>query len=503
MQGLQGIEAEAAQVVYRAIVEGLEDAVAVVVPDADDLCCVYANARLGTLLGRETAALIGQEIRAVMPPTWADAVVAAHRAALRTHTPATETLVLPDGDAPAVYRLRVIPVFTQGDRPTYLVSLVQEWNGDNGAAHASGESYRIALDALSEGVLFSDMGGVIRASNPAAERILGLMQGEIVGLANDDPRWRVTRGDGSAFLPDEYPAVVTQRTGLPRTGELMGVHKADGEVVWISTDAHPVRTADGAVAGVVASFTDVTAEREATEALRRAKEQAEAANRAKDAFLATMSHELRTPLNAVLGFAELLSEPFYGPLTPAQAEFADYITRSGQHLLALINDILDISRIESGQVHMRVEEVSLLALFDRAAANVSEQIATKGITLTMDPGDVAAMAADDAKATQILGCLLTNAAKFTPPGGTVRLAARREPGAVAISVTDTGIGIAPDDQERIFGDFTQLDSTVARMHEGLGLGLALARRLVQLHGGTIAVQSTVGEGSTFTVTLPQ
>ena len=502
---MQEMGMDTAQVVYRLIVEGLEDAVAVVVPDADDLCCVYANARLGALLGQETAALIGEEIRAIMPPVWTGTVVAAHRDALRTRTPATATLMLPGAPAPTVYRLRVIPVFAHDGQPTYLVNLVQAWNRDDDPARTNGESYRIALDALSEGVLFSDVEGVIQASNPAADRILGLMQGGAVGVAHDDPRWRIIRPDGTPFSPDDYPAVVTRRTGIPQTGVLMGVQGTNEGTTWISVDSHPVRAGDAGavVAGVVTSFTDVTEQRGASEALRHAKEQAEAANRAKDAFLATMSHELRTPLNAVLGFAELLAEPFYGPLTPAQAEFAEYIMRSGQHLLALINDILDISRIESGQMHLHVEQVALPALFDRVAANVAAQMATKGISLCIEPDDVTTITADDGKVMQILGCLLTNAVKFTPPGGTVWLSARRDGNAVAITVVDTGIGIAPGDQERIFADFTQLDSSTSRMHEGLGLGLALARRLVHLHGGTITVQSTPGEGSTFTVTLPQ
>jgi len=233
----------------------------------------------------------------------------------------------------------------------------------------------------------------------------------------------------------------------------------------------------------------------------------ERADRLKSEFLANMSHELRTPLNAILGFSELLLEQFYGPVNGEQSEYLRSISSSGEHLLALINDILDLSKIEAGRMELDVEAINVPALLESSIAIVREKAHHANVSITLDAGDACTLDADPRKVKQILFNLLSNAVKFTPAGGSVtiaaRIASRVDAGAgVEFIITDTGIGISTADQTKLFHEFTQVDGSLSRRHEGTGLGLALTKRLVDLHGGQIGVQSVPGTGSAFTVWLP-
>jgi signal transduction histidine kinase len=231
--------------------------------------------------------------------------------------------------------------------------------------------------------------------------------------------------------------------------------------------------------------------------------QLEAASRHKSEFLANMSHELRTPLNAVIGFSEVLLQRMFGDLNPKQDEYLKDIYASGQHLLSLINDILDLSKIEAGRMELAPAPFHLPSALENAVTLVKERAARHGITLQVDVDPrLGEMVGDERKLKQVLLNLLSNAVKFTPEGGRVSLKARRTDGLVEIAVTDTGIGIAPEDQAAIFEEFRQVGSDEARKQEGTGLGLTLAKKFVELHGGRIWVESEVGRGSAFTFTLP-
>jgi GAF domain-containing protein/anti-sigma regulatory factor (Ser/Thr protein kinase) len=229
----------------------------------------------------------------------------------------------------------------------------------------------------------------------------------------------------------------------------------------------------------------------------------EAANRHKSEFLANMSHELRTPLNAIIGFSEVLQERFFGELNEKQAEYTDDILSSGRHLLSLINEILDLSKVEAGRMELEVATFDLPLAIDNARTFVRERAVKHGINLdvTVDErlGD---FTGDERKIKQILLNLLSNAVKFTPEGGRIGISARQADGSVEISVSDTGIGIAPEDQGTIFEEFRQVGGDYAHKKEGTGLGLTLAKKFVELHGGKIWVESEVGKGSKFTFTLP-
>ena len=228
----------------------------------------------------------------------------------------------------------------------------------------------------------------------------------------------------------------------------------------------------------------------------------EAASRHKSEFLANMSHELRTPLNAIIGFSEVLSARMFGELNEKQDEYLKDIHASGQHLLALINDILDLSKIEAGRMDLEVTDFDLTMAIDNALILVRERAARRSIALHTTIDDrLGQVQGDERKIRQVLLNLLSNAIKFTPEGGRIEVGAKPVDGSVEVSVNDTGVGIAPEDQEAVFEEFRQV-GTADKKVEGTGLGLALSRKFIELHGGKIWVKSQVGQGSTFTFTVP-
>ncbi|OGT80519.1 MAG: hypothetical protein A3H91_12430 [Gammaproteobacteria bacterium RIFCSPLOWO2_02_FULL_61_13] len=231
--------------------------------------------------------------------------------------------------------------------------------------------------------------------------------------------------------------------------------------------------------------------------------QLEVANKHKSEFLANMSHELRTPLNAIIGFSEVLAEKMFGEVNDKQLEYLKDIHSSGQHLLSLINDILDLSKIEAGRMELELAQFDLPQAIENALTLIRERASRHGIALGFEAdAAIGDWVADERKVKQILLNLLSNAVKFTPEGGSITVAARRTAGGAAISVTDTGIGIAEGDREQVFEEFRQASGDYLKKSEGTGLGLSLTRGFVELHGGKITLQSAPGKGSTFTFTLP-
>jgi signal transduction histidine kinase len=236
--------------------------------------------------------------------------------------------------------------------------------------------------------------------------------------------------------------------------------------------------------------------------LRRLYRELEMASQHKSDFLANMSHELRTPMTAIIGFSQVLREGIFGEVNAKQAEYLDDILSSSNHLLSLINDVLDLSKVEAGQVALQAAPFSLQDALDRGVSMVREQATTEGVEISLHRnGSLDVVSGDERRIRQVIFNLLSNAVKFTPAGGQVDISAARVDGEMRVSVADNGPGIASEDLDRIFEEFQQTDAG-ARQREGTGLGLALSKRFVEMHGGRIWCESEVGKGSTFSFTLP-
>jgi signal transduction histidine kinase len=257
--------------------------------------------------------------------------------------------------------------------------------------------------------------------------------------------------------------------------------------------------------GMVSTISDATETETREKALHVARETAEAASRAKSAFLAHMSHELRTPLNAIIGFSELIKTEMLGPVgSPRYKEYAGDIHSSGKHLLQLINDVLDISKIEAGKAELRDETVDVGEIVEHCAALIHPQVAAGALKVTVDaPRDLPYLRGDARALRQVLLNLLSNAVKFTPAKGEVRVSARlNETGEMEVTVADTGIGMSAGDAKRVFEPFFQIHNELTRKYEGTGLGLSLVKGLVEMHGGTVAVRSAPQQGTAITAVLP-
>jgi PAS domain S-box-containing protein len=305
---------------------------------------------------------------------------------------------------------------------------------------------------------------------------------------------------GKPFIGREVPVMLARSPGAPP------------EERFVDFAYQPLRESSGAPVGIVAHGSDVTeqvlarrqveAAREEAEAARR---EAEEANLAKSEFLATMSHELRTPLNAIGGYADLLLMGVRGELNAGQREDVERMKRSGQHLLGLINDILNFAKLEAGQVEFHIASVPLCELLDGLEDLIRPQLTSKSLRYEQQPCDrTVRLRADSEKVRQVLLNLLANAVKFTAPGGEVVVSSKVDERHVRVSVRDTGRGIPPDQLARIFDPFVQVDRHLTpASQQGVGLGLAISRDLAVAMGGTLSAESAPGEGSTFTLTLPR
>ena len=282
------------------------------------------------------------------------------------------------------------------------------------------------------------------------------------------------------------------------------IFHSSGKRIWISENARAVRDWSGALLCYEGTVEDVTEKFAAERALRVALRQAEIANKMKAAFLAAMSHELKTPLNAVLGFSEIIRDQMLGPVgVPSYAEYASDIHKSGARLLAIINDVLDVSRLEGGLLTIQTRRENVLDIVEQAC-RMARSLTHDQREIHMDiPANMPALHVDPRRLAQAMGNLLANALKFTPLLGEVRLGVNlRADGGADIIVADTGIGMAPETIVLALEPFRQLDGSLARRFEGAGLGLSLSKALVELHGGSLSIESEVGVGTRVTLGLP-
>ena len=306
-----------------------------------------------------------------------------------------------------------------------------------------------------------------------------------------------------ADLASRYEAMDRAVVESGRPSEFTILHEREGRARTSALIKFPVRTPDGDLLGVGTIAADATEKVEAETVLRRAKEAADLANRAKSQFLAAMSHELRTPLNAIIGFSEMLTGSTTAAVSSTHVqEYAEAIHQSGSHLLGIINDILDISRIEAGKLALNEDVFSLPEVVESAAQLVRQRAARSGVQLVISvPEDCPLVCADEQRLRQILINLLSNAVKFTRRDGTVEVTAAWEKDLV-ISVRDTGIGMSKEDIPKALALFGQIDNQLSRNYEGTGLGLPLSKAFAELHGGSLEITSDPGIGTTVSVRLP-
>ena len=387
-----------------------------------------------------------------------------------------------------------------------------------GAARQEGSlesRYRRLLHTAPDAILEVNQEGRITLLNEAAERMFGYSSAELLGL-NVDSLVPASMRSGHAQHRASYAAKPNTRpmgTGL----ELQGQRK-DGTLFPVEISLSP-NWIDGAL-HVIASVRDITERKAVENRIRVLREQytaeltlkneqlearnreVERANSLKTEFLASMSHELRTPLHTIIGFSELLAEQLEGPLTEKQQRFVGHIVQDARHLLELINEILDISKIESGRLELKQETFDFSQCVEEVLAGIRHQAVTKNIVLANQNAFRDPLYADRLRLKEILYNLLNNAVKFTPEGGRVWIEAVREGDALHISVCDTGIGIPEKEQPSIFEKFYQVGDITGGVREGTGLGLPITKHLVELHGGTISVASQPGKGSSFRLVLP-
>ncbi|MDQ7785432.1 MAG: PAS domain S-box protein [Desulfomonilaceae bacterium] len=361
----------------------------------------------------------------------------------------------------------------------------------------SEERYRSLAENSLTGICVQQ-DGRLKYVNQVGAQSLGYSVNELIGrplwdLIHADDREMVMAFAGGR-LRGEHPPNRYQFRVLTKNGETKWVE------VMASLIEHEGRSA------ILTNLMDITDLKVVQTELIEAKDRAEAANLAKTIFLANMSHEFRTPLNAIIGFSEVLEDQFFGSLNTAQMKYVGHVLSSGRHLLDLINNILDLSKVESGRMELHLSPVNLQAVLRDAVSMMGERARNDGIEMDLDIEEDLidqTVRADETKLRQIMCNLLSNATKFTPRGGEVRTSVRKKDGNVVIRVSDTGIGMKEEDCERIFHVFEQVDSSLARKTAGTGLGLALTRRLVELHGGEITAESQgPNKGSTLTFTIP-
>ncbi len=397
------------------------------------------------------------------------------------------------------------------------VSDIHERREIEAALRASEERYRTIIETAQEGILVNDRNGIVRFVNQRMTELVGHPAEAMVGR----PMYEFVDPETAEILRRKQ---ANRARGISEQYELQ-LTRTDGGRSWLLVSSSPILAEDGSFDGALGMVVDISARHEADEALARhvaeleasrqelrqlarryeaEKLRAEESNLTKSRFLSSMSHELRTPLNSILGFSDILRSPESGPADEALRGFANDIHEAGSYLLDLINDILDMSKIEAGKYELRLGPVQTRRLFEDTMRMLRQNAAEHGIEFRVDlaPDLPDRVVADGRAVRQVLLNLLSNALKFTPAGGRVSLQARAAGRMLEVTVSDTGIGIAAKDLPRLGRPFEQIDNALNRRHQGTGLGLALSKSLLEMHGGSLSIASEPGKGTTVVARLP-
>ncbi len=476
----------------------------------------FCNEFTERLTGWPRSAILGHNwFELTLPEAQRAAAIQAHQARIRGDQPAAITmdreLITRWGETRQV-RGHITPLLNPAGG-TIGVTILDEDITEYMRAEGELIFRNMAMEASLSAIAIANMRGQLTYVNPAFLRLWGYTVIEEVLQRSATEFWS---------QPAEAAQVVIATTAVGQwVGELQGRRK-DGSEFEVELSTAIVRDDTGQPLGLIGSFVDITERKRAAAQLRALNAELEArvaartadlsranvelarAARLKDEFLSSMSHELRTPLNGILSLTESLDEGVYGPLTPVQTGPLRAVMEAGQHLLELINDILDLSKIEAGKLELRVGPMAVEAVCEASLRLVRQAALGKGLRLGFAIEEVGGeVVADERRLKQMLVNLLGNAVKFTPEGGQVGLEVRPEGEAVRFEVWDTGIGIAADKLGLLFQPFTQIDSGLARQYGGTGLGLSLVRRLAELHGGSVGVTSVEGQGSRFWFVIPR
>lgn len=362
------------------------------------------------------------------------------------------------------------------------------------ALRESEENFRTLVNNTLDGILILDFEGRVLAANAAVGKMLDMELEKVIGI-------NITR----YLVPESVSVAIEDMINvLNGRGGYLSIYKAissKGETLWIEGLGTKIIYRDQPAN--IAVIRDITVRKKAEEALISAKIVAEVANRTKSEFLTNMSHELKTPLNSIIGFSDMLKEGIAGPLNEKQSRYAQFISSSGKNLLNCINDILEFSKAEAGNDELNLEEISVDESINKVISMTLPYINKRNIIWNYNSENrTLCISADENKFRQIVYHLLNNAVKFTPEGGSIEISSKQEGDLVIITVKDTGIGIPEDGFDKIFNPFVQIESSLSRNFEGTGLGLTLVKRYVEMHGGSISVESKTGEGSSFRIELP-
>ena len=494
---------------YRGLMESLDSAIHSVDPDGRFL---YINEVAARLFERTPEEIVGKTLHDLFPPDAATGQLERLRQVIHHNRSVVSEWRGAIFGEPRWYRTSMQPIHDETGRVIHVLvnstdihdlkTAQQELLDLN---HTLEErvtqrttEFQDLYDNAPNGYHSLDKDGMLSIINQTELTWLGYSRDEMIGRPFTD---FITEQSRVAFQE--------QFTQFKQSGRMRGLEyeciRKDGTTFHVQIDATAMYDPQGTYVMSRSTMIDNTERKKAEDTLRRANSELARAARTKDEFLANMSHELRTPLNAILGMSEGLREEIRGPLNPRQQDALTLIESSGLHLLMLINDILDLSKMEAGRMDLFTEIISVSEICQASLMFVRELALKKSLTLTFHMNDhLAVMDADPKRLKQMLVNLLSNAVKFTPDKGVVTLNVITDTiaGVIRFMIHDTGIGISPDNIARLFQPFIQLDSSLSRQYEGTGLGLALVRRLADLHGGSVTVESEVGQGSCFTITLP-